>query len=401
MRWWVLAFVLFAAACDPLPVPVSTPLPTPMMSTSWGMPSALTWATTFDSPALYTDGDEIVIGAFEHYKDTPTLTIYRNGVRTQSNIAARQPYELNLFPTDSRGTLALWLDDDGTGIQKLYAARLNDAGFSERGSVAVSSSAVTRYAAAALPDDGLWTVWSAPNAGESTLIGSRLDTQGRARAPQPLRVNADYPAIVVTNAGNALLFWLEGDRRDLYRGELTQTGLMLIANLAAAPWPFAAADHLTALKAGIDNTHAYIIWQILSASGINEVWYTSGMLSGTAMRGARRLRADMTDTVVQTGFNHGVAFASAPEAEGIAIGWASPARGQNETLPVATFAGNVLGILYFRDGDVFAAQTIGSLPRSLIAPPSIAADGERDLTLAWWYPDTQQEAVLYQVESRH
>lgn len=400
MRWWVVACVFLIAACDPLPVPVSTPLPTPMMSTSWGMPSALTWATTFDSPALYTDGDEIIVGAFEHYKETPTLTIYRNGVRTQSNIAGRQPYELNLFPTDSRGTLALWLDDDGTGIQKLYAARLNDAGFSERGPVTVSSSAVTRYAAAAMPDDGLWAVWSVPNAGESTLIGSRLDAQGRARAPQPLRVNADYPAIVVTNAGNALLFWLEGDRRDLYRGELTQTGLMLIANLAAAPWPFSAADHLITLKAGIDNTHAYIIWQILSASGINEAWYTSGMLSGTAMRGARRLRADTTDMVVQTGFNHGVAFASAPEDEGISIGWASPASGQNETLPVATFAGNALGILYFRNGDVFAAQKIGSLPRGLIASPSIAVDSERDLALAWWLPDTSQEAVLYLVESR-
>ena len=400
MRWWVLAFVLFAAACDPLPVPVSTPLPTPMMSTSWGMPSALTWATTFDSPALYTDGDEIVIGAFERYSDTPTLTIYRNGVRTQSNVAARQPYELNLFPTDSRGTLALWLDDDGTGIQKLYAARLNDVGFSERGSIAVSSSAVTRYTAAAMPDDGLWAVWSTPNAGESTLIGSRLDAQGRARAPQPLRVNADYPAIAVTNAGNVLLFWMEGNRRDLYRSELIETGLTLVANLASAPVPFSAADHLIALKAGIDNTHIYIIWQTLAASGVNEGWYTSGMLAEKTMPGARLLRAITTQDSVQTGFNHGVAFAAASGNEGIAAVWASPAPGQNDTLPVATFAGDTLGILYFRGGDVFASQTIGSLPRKPIAPPRIAVDGERDLVLAWWLPDTRQEAVLFLVESR-
>lgn len=400
MRWWLLAIVFFAAACDPLPVSDSTPLPTPMMSTSWGMPSALTWATTFDSPALYTDGDEIVVGAFERYNDTRTLTIYRDGVRTPSNVAARQPYELTLFPTDTHGTLALWLDDDGAGIQKLYVARLNDAGFSERGSVAVSSSAVTRYAAAVMPDEGLWTVWSTPNAGESTLIGSRLDAQGRPRAPQPLRINADYPAIAVTNAGNALLFWLEGDRRDLYRGELTQTGLALVANLASAPWPFAAADHLVALKAGIDNTHTYIIWQTLAASGINEVWYTSGTLSAPAMPGARRLRARTTQAAVQTGFNHGVAFAAVSDNGETTAAWAAPASGQNETLPVATFAGNALGILYFRDGDIFAAQTIASLPRSPIAPPRIAADSERDLVLAWWLPDTRQEAVLFLVESR-
>lgn len=400
MRWWLFAFVLLAAACDPLPVPPSTPLPTPMMSTNWGMPSALTWGTTFDSPALYTDGNEIVLGAFERYNDTPTLTIYRNGIRTPSNIAARQPYELNLFPTESRGTLALWLDNDGTGIQKLYAARLNDAGFSERGSVAVSAGAVTRYAAAAMPDLGLWTVWSTPNAGESTLIGSRLDAQGRARTPQPLRVNADYPAIAVTNAGNALLFWLEGDRRDLYRGELTQTGLTLTANLAAAPWPFATADHLIALKTGIDNTHAYVIWQTLAGSGINEVWYTTGALTGTTMPAARPLRASTTQTAVQTGFNHGVAFAAAADPEGIAAEWASPAAGQNETLPVAAFAGDTLRILYFRDGDVYAAQVIGSLPRKPIASPRIAADGERDLALAWWLPDTHEEAILFLVESR-
>jgi hypothetical protein len=366
------------------------------------MPSTLTWATTFDSPALYTDGNETVTGAFERYNDTPTLTIYRDGVRMPSNIAARQPHDLNLFPTVSRGTLALWMDNDGTGIQKLYAARLNEAGFSERGAVAISSSAVIRYAAALMPDDSLWTVWSTPNAGESTLIGSRLDFEGRARAPQPLRTNADYPAIVVTNAGNALLFWLEGDRRDLYRGELTQAELTLVTNLAAAPWPFNAADHLLALNAGIDNTHAYVMWQILSASGIYEVWYTSGLLSGTTMPHARPLHVSTTSLAAQTGFNHGVAFvaASDSDSEQIVAEWAFPASGQNETLPVAIFATDTLGILYYRDGDVFAAQSIGSLPRSLIASPRIAVDSERDLILAWWLPDTPREAVLYLIESR-
>jgi hypothetical protein len=400
MRWWVFACVIVAAACDPLPAPAPTPLPTPEMNTSWGIPSALTWATTFDPPALFTDGNEIVTAAFELYDDTPTLTIYRDGVRMRSNIAARQPYELTVFPSTARGTLALWLDDDGAGIQKLFVARLNDAGFSERGSVAISSGAVTRYSAAVMPDGGLWTVWSTPNAGESTLIGSRLDAEGRARSPQPLRVDADYPALAVTNAGNALLFWLEGDRRDLYRGELTQSGLTLTTTLVAPPLPFAAADHLIALKAGVDNTHAYIFWQTLAASGANEAWYTSGKLLETAMRSARRLRIGPAEAAVQTGFNHGVAFAVVPDDGEVVVGWASPASGQNESLPVATFTDDTLGVLYFRDGEVFAAQSIGTLPRSLIAPPHIAVDDERDLALAWWLPDTRQEAVLYLVESR-
>jgi hypothetical protein len=400
MRWWVLACVLFAAACDPLPVPDSTRIPTPVMSTSWGMPSTLTWAATFDSPPLMTDGDMIVTAAFELYNDTPTLTIYRNGERMRSNIAARQPYELTIFPAPLSGTLALWLDDDGTGIKTLFVARLNDAGFSERGSIALSSVGVTRYAAALMPDDSLWTVWSSPNAGESTLIGSRLDAEGRARAPQPLRVNADYPAIAVTHTGNALLFWLEGDRRDLYRGELTQSGLTLAANLVGAPWPFNLGDHLIALKAGIDSTHAYVFWQTLAASGTSEVWYTSGTLSGTSMQSAQRLRTAITETALQTGFNHGVAFSAIQDNTATTIGWASPATGQNEALPVATFAGETVGIMYFRDGNVFAAQSIGTLPHKLIAAPSVAVDVERDIILAWWLPDTRQEAVLFLVESR-
>lgn len=399
MRWWAFLFVFLAAACDPLPTPVPTLPPTPEMSTSWGMPSALTRATTFDSPPLITNGNEAATAAFELYNDIPTLTIYRSGTGVRSNVSARQPYELLLFPAPSNGTLALWLDDDGTGIQKLFVARLNDAAFSERGSVAVSSGAVTRYAAAVMPDNSLWTVWSTPNAGEATLIGSRLDGEGRARTPQPLRVNADYPAITVTNAGNALLFWLEGERRDLYRGELTQSGLTLTSGLAASPWPFANADQLITFKAGLDTTHLYLFWQTLTASGLHEVWYTSGSLLDTTVKNAQQLRTAMTTASVQTGFNHGVAFATTPD-DGKIAAWASPATGQNETLPVATFGDDVLEIVYFRAGEPYAAQLIGTLPKNLIASPSIAIDAERDLVLAWWLPDTRQEAVLYFVESR-
>jgi hypothetical protein len=399
MRWWVLICMMLVAACDPLPPPIITPHPTPLMNTSWGMPSTLTWATTFDPPALFTDGAETVLGAFERHNDVLVLTIYRGGVRTRSNIAARQPHALTLFPAAMRGTLALWLDDDGTGSQKLFVARLNEAGFSERGSVAISSGPAIRYAAAALPDGTLWVIWSVPNAGESTMVGSHLDDEGRARSPEALRVNADFPALVVTNAGNALLFWLEGAQRDLYRGELTQTGLTLIERLAISPWPSAAADHLVRLEIGIDTTHAYIFWQTLSSSGSNEVWYTSGLLSETAVDDTHQLRVNTTDIQIQTGFNHGVAHTAERTDSGNVIEFASPAIGQNETLPVSVLSGKDLGLVYFHGGDAFAAQTVGTLERRLIAPPKVVADDERDLWLAWWLPDTVQEAVLYLLES--
>jgi hypothetical protein len=399
MRWWVLICMMLVAACDPLPVSVSPPIPTPAMNTSWGVPSTLTWATTFDPPALFTDGAETVLGAFERHNDVLVLTIYRGGVRTRSNIAARQPHALTLFPAAMRGTLALWLDDDGTGSQRLFVARLNDTGFSERGSVAVSSGPAIRYAAAALHDGTLWAIWSVPNAGESTLVGSRLDDEGRARSPEALRVDADFPALAVTNAGNVLLFWLEGAQRNLYRGELTQAGLALVTRLATEPWLSASADHLIRLEVGIDTTHTYIFWQALSSSGSNEVWYTSGPLSETAVDGARQLRVSTTDTQEQTGFNHGVAYTAERTGSENVVEFASPAVDQNETLPVSVLSGHDLGLVYFRGGDAFAAQTIGTLERRLIAPPKVAADDERDLWLAWWLPDTVQEAVLYLIES--
>ncbi len=232
------------------------------------------------------------------------------------------------------------------------------------------------------------------------LVGSRLDNEGRARSPQPLRVDADYPAISVTNDGNALLFWLEGDRQDLFRGELTQSGLTLVIRLAAAPWPHSTADQLIHLDTGLDATHTYVFWQVRSASGASEVWTTSGILRTSSMRSARRLRVFAGEDVAQTGFNHGIAFRAESSEAGANAIWASPAPGQNETLPTAVFMDGMLGVVYFRNGEVAAYQTLGTLARGLIAPPRITADDDRDLAFAWWLPDTHQEAVLYFIASR-
>ncbi len=370
------------------------------MNTVWGVPSALTWAATFDPPALLTDGTATLLGAFELHDDIPTLTLYRDGVRMRSNVSARRPHDLTLLPAPPLGTLALWLDDDGTGIQTLFSARLNDAGFSERGAAVVTSGAVIRYASAAMPDGSSWAVWSAPNAGEPTLMASRIDSAGRARSPQPLRVDADYPALAVTNAGNTLLFWLDGDRLDLFRAELTDAGLTMTTALASAPWPRRPADQLIRFDAGIDRTHAYVFWQIRGSSGWPEVWHASGALAAQGMSAAERLTISVADSTAQTGFNHGIAYNAKSAGAGTPVDWAQPARGQNETLPLAAFLDGGVGVLYFKDGSVIAQQTIGRLPRGLIAPPRIAADDERDLTIAWWLPDTPQEAVLYVVDSR-
>jgi len=57
-------------------------------------------------------------------------------------------------------------------------------------------------------------------------------------------------------------------------------------------------------------------------------------------------------------------------------------------------AGQV-GVIYFIGGQVQGAQHM--IGASLIAAPTVAADRQRDLSLAWWdaQPDTATLKVLY------
>lgn len=396
---FLLLLALTLAACEEAYVFVPTPTPIPSLDTAWGRSRALTWAPTFDAPALATDGETTLLAAFETLDGKPTLVIYRNGLRGRSNITGIRPFSLTVFPAPENGALALWLDDDGSGTQKVYVARLSDTGFAEFAPIAVSSGAAARYAAARLPDGSIWAVWTSPVTGEPTLVGSRIDTEGRPRISQALQPDADYPALAVTNSGNVLLYWLGGTRLDLYRAELTDAGLTQRTEVASAPWQGTPADQLLSLTAALDMTSAYLFWQVRGASGDTGVWMLSTPITGTTAATAQRLAISASEETAQTSFNHGTATTAQLDAAGMPMLWAMPARGQNETLPVAVVMDGRIGIVYLRDGTVAAAQSLVPLSGHLIAPPNIAIDSQRDLVVAWWMPDTPQEAILYVVDS--
>lgn len=391
--------LLLCAACEPNRID-STPTPAAALETVWGPPTAVTWAPSFDTPALTVDDTTTLVGAFELINDIPTLVIYRDGVRSRSNVTAVNPYELALFAATELGALAFWLDTDSGGLQRLYAARLNDAAYAERGAIQVSAGAVTRFAAAAMPDNSYWVVWSAPASGESTLVGSRLDSLGRPRSAQTLRSDADYPAVAVTNNGGALVYWLDGQRLDLFGGELTDAGLTRVGEIPSGSWSRTTTDHLLRLEVGIDNTHAYVFWRVRNGLGLTEVWMKSMPLSNEESSSVVRLAVTRLTESVQTSFNHGIAFSAVQNPDGQRITWLQPASGQNETLPAAAMIDNQLCIVYFQGGRALGIQTVAELNAELIAPPRVAADENRDLVVAWWMPDTAAEAVLYLVNSR-
>ncbi len=391
--------MLLCAACEPSRIE-TTPTPVPVLETVWGAPTAVTWAPSFDTPALAVDGLKTLVGAFELINDTPTLVIYRDGVRSRSNITAVNPYELALFAATDLGSLAFWLDTDSGGLQRLYAARLNDVAYSERGAIQISSGAVTRYAAAAMPDNSYWAVWSAPASGESTLVGSRLDSLGRPRSAQTLRSDSDYPALAVTNNGGALLYWLDGERLNLFGGEITDSGLTRVGEIPSGSWTRTITDQLLRLEVGIDNTHAYVFWQVRSGLGLTEVWMKSTTLSNEESIPVVRLAVTRLSERVQTGFNHGTAFSAMQNLEGQRVTWLQPASGQNETLPASGMIDSHLTIIYFQAGRVVGSQTVAALDGELIAPPRVATDDNRDLVVAWWMPDNTAESVLYLVDSR-
>lgn len=403
--------ILLLAACEPnRPAPTPTESPPPSVTataipetglkTAWGMANELASARSFETPALAISGETAVLAAFETLNGTPSLVTYLDNTRVETGLGASQPFSLTLHASGDNGTVALWLDTDESGIQKLYSAWLSADGLAPYGLVAVSANPVTRYTAATLPDKTIWVVWSTPVTGESALIGSRIDMAGRPRQPQPLRIAADFPALAVTQSGNALLYWLDGTQRGLYRGEVTDAGLTRISEISATPVTYAATDQLLRLDAGIDTTHAYLFWQILNSDGQRTIWILAAPIDGTNQTPATRLAISASETPAQTDFNHGTAYETYPDSAGIQARAVMPNSGQNETLPVTALTDDGLGVIYFRAGAPFAAQTLVRENIALVAPPALVTTDSRDLILAWWHAVTPQQAQLYSIGSR-
>ncbi|NWF70931.1 MAG: hypothetical protein HXY40_17740 [Chloroflexi bacterium] len=310
-----------------------------------------------------------------------------------------RPYGQRLLPAGGGNLHLLWLDADAqtqsdpfaANETRLFAALITPTLTLERGPTLVSSGQTWHYAAAAAGDGSLWLAWSGGLAAEPTLYWQRLDAAGRPLFPQRLALNADWPLLTRTDAGQIDVYWAQEGR--LWRARLNETGAQQPLALTTLPL-LNAGDRLASITAGLDRTHAYVFWNIRRADGTAETWFAAGAFGAQAWDAARRLGFALTAGSFETGFNGGAAAAA--DAGETWLAWASALVGQYAALPVAVWDGAFVGLVYFSGGRVAGYQRVAAVPL-MIGAPQVATDRERHVYLAW--AEAGAEAALLRLTS--
>jgi hypothetical protein len=300
-----------------------------------------------------------------------------------------RPYAQSWIPAGGDNLHYFWLDAAANGQTQLYSALINAQLAVERGPTAVSDTLALRYAAVADDAGQAWVVWSGSVLSEPALNLQAVDDGGRPQLPQQIAVNADFPAIVRANDGTMLLFWLEDGQ--LMRVVLSGGAVLERTSLTNAVY-LGAGDRLHSLNVGLDRTHAIVFWNVTRTSGKVEIWFVSAAIGAASASQPTQLTLEtLPGAVFETGFNTGSAV-SATSGE-LSLSWAAPLHGQYDTLPVAVQTPTGLGVIYFRDGAVAGYQDVVS-GIQLIGEPTLVADRNRDLYLAWFEPSAVGEAAF-------
>lgn len=390
----LIATLLPLAACGADALPSITPAPP---TSAWGQIITIGQAEQTGGPAFALAAGEAFfawIGADETGVHQDMRLLNTEGALAERAVLPLppiHPFDQSVYPA-AGGAHLLWLDADPqepAGGLRLFSALVNWQLQGERGPVRLSDRQTLRYAALPNRDGSLWVVWSGGPLAEPNLYAQPVSPSGIPQSPQHLIGDADWPALVRTNAGQAFLYWQTGTQ--IYRAGLGDGALEGVQPITEAP-RLAPGDRLESFRAALDQTHGYLFWDLTRADGSAEVWFASGPLEAASWARPARLGISILDQPQMTGFNTGTARAAA--SGDVWLRWASPASGQFVTLPLAAQVGDALSLIVFQAGAARAYQAVAPLDFPLIGPPHLLADRALHLHLSWAQPTGQATADL-------
>ena len=239
-----------------------------------------------------------------------------------------------------------------------------------RGPTAGSDQATLRYATAAADDGAVWTAWSGGLAAEPTLYAQYVDGDGRPRPPLRVAADAGEPTLARAADGTVSVYWIGGSDGQVYRAALSLDGAADIQAITASVH-LGTGDQLESLRAGLDETHAYLFWNVERADASTEVWMASAPLKSGQWAQARRLVA----------------------ADGTAVRRVGPLAGQRELLTAAAQIDRGVTALTFAGGGLVSMERIAG-DTGLLAPPSLLLGADGGLIAAWAQPETDGYAAL-------
>jgi hypothetical protein len=306
----------------------------------------------------------------------------------------RNPFALQTFAAGPDRLHHLWLDQNGTRELRLYSALLSLPLAVERGPIEITEQATRRYTASRTAEGGLWVVAAGGLDYAPALYAHRLDEAGRPRLENVYQIasEADYPALTQTSDGSLLLFWLGTADNRVYRGVLLPNGqLDAVAGLGNAP-ALDSADRLESFRVALDLTHTYLFWNVITADGVPQSWYTSAPHTATAWPAPQPVSITVQEASIQTGFNAGGVQAVEPGT--VALGYIVPAGGVFPMVPTAAYdPAGILGVLFWQAGRPVGYSRV--LATQLIGPPALAVDRALYLYMSGSAPNAAGAADLW------
>lgn len=420
--FFLLLLIGLLTACDATPSPALTPtiISAAPITSLQPVSSALSagWGEVY-APASADQGEAPSLAVLQDFDGTKISLAWSEITRLKTRIfdldsrlwsynrqlelPISRPYAMQLFPGGLGMQHLLWLDawvtPEGDLENRLLSALVPLNAPIQRGSLAASSLPTVRYSAVPDGNNGVWAVWSGGLPERPDLHITYIDSEGRPRPSRSLMLDADWPILLTTSAYDPSagtvafdLFWMQTTTRTMYHGYMADEKIYGATPLLRLPG-LKPGDAVMSFTAGIDQTHLYLFWNIVTITGEAQTWMASAPFveGGSGVRGlgnwavSAALGVDVSDIAgVQTGFNSGLVYEAQTGQQKVA--WAAPLVGSEggETLPVAAQVGDKLAVVYFQHGEVIGYQDIAALGvGGLIAPPIMTADIQRYLYLAW------------------
>lgn len=299
------------------------------------------------------------------------------------DVAVTAPFDLQLLPLSPDRAMLLWRDlvpEGGgprlRGVSVLLNRTIGTA------ALTLSDSATTSYTAVALPSEGLRVVWSAGLPDEPDLFTLLIDAQGRPSFSERLARNGRLPDLSMTPEGTLTLFWLRDNQ--LISAALDASGQLTDEQPTGFRLRLNPGDYLAAVRAAQDATHVYLFWQLVRVDSNPQVWWTSYPHDQPADAVLPRpLSITATPAAsIPTGFNTGAVQGAQEGGQG--VGWLRLLPGPEATIAAAIVHNGTLGMLYLREGNLLATQSL--TPTRTLRAPHLAADRDRHLIVSWSEP---------------
>lgn len=386
-------------ACDGLPS-----LGTPSERSAWGQVITLTQATQLDAPSLAIAQDRLLVAwvgnpnnqvhhdmvAFTAQQMTPIITL---------PLPPTLPQAQRLSSAHAQTAHFFWRDLDPNGRTQLYNALVDETLGIFRGPIQLSEQPTECYDILPTPTGEAVAFWRSGHRAEPNIEASQVDVSGRVLWTETLvRGVGGCPAVVtIAEGGHPKLVWSvatgEVMLADYHNGRVEA-----MRSIGGVPYQ-GETVYRYPVRIASENGRLYLFWVVLLPSLEVETWFATYHLLTGEWQPPRALSVlPLLNTTFTTTFNSGQTLEAGEPTEtesGFQMRWSAPLVGDYGVVAVAgQLSDGRIALVYLRQGRVVGMQALAQTEQAWLGAPSIVADTNRHLYLAWSQPISATATLL-------